>query len=713
MPNADDDSARPVAAGADPVADALAAGDHLVAARLAVARGETARALEIYDRLWRFADALPLALQLERRPLAIRLALDLGDARRAAEIAASIPRQASAELSAAAAAFAARGRHLDAAHLAERAGERATAATWYRRAGSWLDVGRLEDSAGRPHEAALAYEQARARAGSDDERAAADLALGRLLARAGRGADAARAFQRALRVPSQALPAGRALVSALVTLGYPVAANEVASRLRRQRPDLPASLEDLVALEAVDAAAGAFAPVAGVGEQAPAERRFKVLRALGAGATSQVYVAEDTLLGHQVALKLLAFGHSAFGHPGGGNAGGGDDQAYGRFSREAEAAGRLRHPNIVALYDADPAAGLFVWELMSGGTLADRLQDGVPLSPGAVRRLALDLLSALGAAHEQGIVHRDVKPANVLFDAAGNAKLSDFGVAHLADFGQTQTGGLMGTVAYMAPEQISGGRIGPAADLYALAVTLFQALTGRLPFLGPDVVAQHLAEAPPAPSLLREGLTPEHDAVLLRALRKAPEERWESAREMREELRRWPVHDGARTASETGTEPTTASPGPTAAAPLLAATEVPLGRSGNGLLFASDDPRLGRPVLLEKRDAPVTGAALEQLRAVAALGGPFVQRTLALGDDDSTITYERIDGPRHRLQTLAPLLATLPGEDAAALTRAHAALIALGAVSPGTVDVVWSAGGPVLQIVAVADDPISGPPGDG
>ena len=138
--------------------------------------------------------------------------------------------------------------------------------------------------------------------------------------------------------------------------------------------------------------------------------------------------------------------------------------------------------------------------MMSHGTLADRLAEQKVMSPVAVRRVALDLLSALGAAHDAGMVHRDVKPANVLFDGVGNAKLADFGAAHLADFGQTQTGGLMGTVAYMSPEQISGGAIGPAADLYALAVTLFEALTGRLPFPGPDIVAQHLSEEPPAPS---------------------------------------------------------------------------------------------------------------------------------------------------------------------------------------------------------------------
>ena len=119
--------------------------------------------------------------------------------------------------------------------------------------------------------------------------------------------------------------------------------------------------------------------------------------------------------------------------------------------------------------------------------------------------MALDIIGGLEAAHHRGVVHRDVKPANIFFDARGTAKLGDFGVAHLVDLGQTQTGGLIGTLAYMSPEQITGAPISIAADLYALGVTLFEALTGRLPFLGPDFVAQHLGEAPPPASAVARG----------------------------------------------------------------------------------------------------------------------------------------------------------------------------------------------------------------
>jgi serine/threonine-protein kinase len=242
----------------------------------------------------------------------------------------------------------------------------------------------------------------------------------------------------------------------------------------------------------------------------------------------------------------------------------------------------------------------------------------------------------------------------------------------------------------MSPEQITGAPLGPAADLYALGVTLFQALTGRLPFPGPDIVAQHLGEAPPRPSLFRENLTPAHDAVLLRALAKAPGDRWETARQMADAIVAWPTGD-ALTAPITPVasgEPDFAPGAPASTAEALA-----MGRSAAGGLFRQDDPRLGRPVLVELREQPVEGAALEQLRAVAALGGPFVQRVLALSDDGRSVTYEFLSGPRQRLDAL-------PADLAAALAETHRALIAAGQLTPhAAAEVILTSAGPVLPVV--------------
>ncbi len=681
---------NPAAAAApDPVAALVAAGDHMGAARLAVDRGELPRAIALYEKTWRFADALPLALKLGDRPLAIRLALDARDTAMAVRITDEIPRDAIPELRAAAAAFAARGDSWEAARISERAGDATLAAGYFRRAGSLVDLGRMEESAGRPHQAGVAYEQALAAATNDHEAALAHLALGRLLARLGRHQDAARSLQQAMRDPPLRLSAGRALIAELGALGFRIAAAEIVNRLRRESPELPESPEQIAALDAAEVAASTSTLGQLTAEPGLLRSRFKIVRSLGAGATSQVYLAEDTLLGHPVALKLLSVGAGAQGA---------ERQAYLRFAREAEAAGRLRHPNIVALHDADPGMGLFVLELMPGGTLTDCLAGKIALSPASARRLALDLLSALGAAHDGGIVHRDLKPANVLFDAVGNAKLADFGAAHLVDFGQTQTGGLLGTVAYMSPEQISGGSIGPAADLYALAVTLFEALTGRLPFPGPDIVAQHLGDEPPRPSDCRPGLSPAHDAVLLRAMRKAPSERWRSATQMANAIRNWPTDpiDMSPSLPASGDTPTTDPV--SRVTPPAPALDVLLGRTRYGMLFRRDDPHLGRPVLVEIREESVEGEALTALQALAAAGGPHVQRVLALSDDGRTVTYEPCDG-------VVVALSDLSGSEAGAAAQAEAALRAAGVpASASPRRVAMMAGGPVLLIVK-ADQP--------
>ena len=214
---------------------------------------------------------------------------------------------------------------------------------------------------------------------------------------------------------------------------------------------------------------------------------------IGSGGMGRVYLARDLFAGRDVAVKVVAPPADAKLADG-----------YRRFVREARAVSSLNHPNIVQVLEFHEDLGLLAMEYMAGGTLADRLPG--PLSPAAVRQLVLSLVAGLEAAHAHGVIHRDLKPANVFYSSSGEAKLGDFGVAHLQDLGATQTAGFIGTLAYMSPEQISGAPLSFAADVYALGVTVFQALTGRLPFRGPDFVAQHLGDAPPRPSEIRANL---------------------------------------------------------------------------------------------------------------------------------------------------------------------------------------------------------------
>jgi len=201
--------------------------------------------------------------------------------------------------------------------------------------------------------------------------------------------------------------------------------------------------------------------------------------------------------------------------------------------------GELRHPNVVRLVDFNEDLGFMAQEFMSGGTLAQRLQRDLPLT--ACRDITLQLLSGLAAAHQRGIVHRDIKPSNIFFDAAGAVKLGDFGVAHLQDSGQTQTGAFIGTLAYMAPEQITGADLTFACDLYALGVLLHRMVTGRLPFEPPDLVGQHLGSEPPRPSTVREGLPVAYDQVILRCLAKNPAQRHPSLDALRRAVEALPV----------------------------------------------------------------------------------------------------------------------------------------------------------------------------
>jgi serine/threonine-protein kinase len=270
--------------------------------------------------------------------------------------------------------------------------------------------------------------------------------------------------------------------------------------------------------------------------------------------------------------------------------------------------------------------------------------------------------------------------------------VGDFGAAHLIDFGHTQTGSFIGTLAYLSPEQITGAAIGFPADLYALAATLYEALTGRPPFLGPDIVGQHLAEAPLPPSALRPGLSPEHDQVLLRALAKSPGDRFAATEEMAAAVSGWPAFDPPEEASVL---PAPVEP----SGPISVGTTVEeareLGRTARGRLVAARDPRVGREVLLEVLDEPLAAEAVAQVCRLAAAGGPAVQRILALAPDGRSITYERLEGEELPLGALPPA-------EAARLAALWPALAPLGLAATADRPIARTAGGPVILLVTPA-----------
>ena len=262
--------------------------------------------------------------------------------------------------------------------------------------------------------------------------------------------------------------------------------------------------------------------------------RYDVSAEIGRGSTSIVYRGIDPIDGRIVAIKTL--------QRDGADGDADPDSILLRFRNEARAIGRLRHPGIVAV-DEFGEDGLRSWiamEHVEGGTLDDLLAH-TPL-PGRERALALmdELLDALGCVHREGICHRDLKPANILLTAAGRVKLTDFGVARLRDLGLTRVSSLVGTPAFMAPEQFGGGALDHRADLFACGVLLYLLLAGRHPFSGPPAAVMHqiLHDEPPALSEASGGVVGgAFDDVVARALAKRPDERFASAEDLRAALR--------------------------------------------------------------------------------------------------------------------------------------------------------------------------------
>src|SRR3954447_20531808 len=252
--------------------------------------------------------------------------------------------------------------------------------------------------------------------------------------------------------------------------------------------------------------------------------RYRVLKRLGSGGMAEVWCAEDEVLGRRVALKLLGGRYVE------------DPEFRERFRREAQAAAGLAHPNIVGIFDHSEWDGTpyIAMELVDGHTLKELVTERGPLPPTVAVNFVEQILRALGYAHKRGIVHRDVKPQNVIVDAEGTAKVADFGIARAANSQMTQTGAMVGTVQYFSPEQAQGMPVDARSDLYSAGVVLYELLTGRLPFDGEAAISsalKHANELPVPPGQLRPGIPPSLEAVVLRALEKDPARRFQSAEE--------------------------------------------------------------------------------------------------------------------------------------------------------------------------------------
>src|SRR5918998_2204807 len=263
------------------------------------------------------------------------------------------------------------------------------------------------------------------------------------------------------------------------------------------------------------------------------DNRYGVSGLLGGGGMGEVFLARDQVLDREVALKVLRNQYAQ------------DEEFVDRFEREAKAAASLNYPHIVQVYDRGTAAdGTYYisMEYVGGGTLKDRISREGPLEAGEAVRLASQIADALGVAHGRGMVHRDVKPQNVLLAADGDAKVADFGVARaVSETSLSDSSLVLGTAKYMSPEQAMGDPVGPESDLYSLGVVLYEMLTGEVPFEADsevDVATKHVVEVPRPPKEKNPSVPEALNGVAMKLLEKKPEDRYPGAAELVADLSR-------------------------------------------------------------------------------------------------------------------------------------------------------------------------------
>jgi beta-lactam-binding protein with PASTA domain/predicted Ser/Thr protein kinase len=270
--------------------------------------------------------------------------------------------------------------------------------------------------------------------------------------------------------------------------------------------------------------------------------RYRIVRKLGSGGMADVYLAEDEELGRRIAIKILNDRHAN------------DEQFVERFRREAKNAAGLSHPNIVAIYDRGEAEGTYyiAMEYLDGRSLKELVVARGPLPIADAIDATRQVLTALRFAHRKGVVHRDIKPHNVMADADGRLKVTDFGIARAGVSQMTEAGSIIGTAQYLSPEQARGAPVDQRSDIYSVGVVLYEMLTGKTPFSGEtpvEIAMKHLSDPPRPPSLERPDISPDLDMVVLRALAKNTEDRFQTAEEMDAELER--VSRGLGVSAET------------------------------------------------------------------------------------------------------------------------------------------------------------------
>ena len=371
----------------------------------------------------------------------------------------------------------------------------------------------------------------------------------------------------------------------------------------------------------------------------PFDGRYRVLGRLGVGGMATVYLAEDSSLGRKVALKVMAERYAE------------DGEFVERFRREAQAAARLNHPNIIAVYDRGEADGrpYIAMEYLQGRTLKQVIQAEGPLPPERAIAIAMQVLAGLRYAHEHGVVHRDVKPHNVLVGDDGRIKVTDFGIAHAGDPQMTEVGSIVGTAQYLSPEQARGRAVGPQTDLYSLGVVLYEMLAGRVPFEGDSSVAiamQHVSDQPPPLRALAPDVPESLALVVAHAMLKDPAQRYGSADEFAADLDR--VRRGLVPVAATAAHTAVVTPEPTEFVPAVEATRIAPRPEPATLLSGEKLPRAPTP---RKRSRWPWLLVLLLLLAVGALAAFAIGGVPGGGSSTTTtgIDEHRADDDRRRL----------------------------------------------------------------